>query len=158
MTKKSTPTKPHPDPAACLSGVLAFAERLCAAKGAKLTKNRAEVLSVIHGAGKPIGAYDILDKLSRDNGTPKPPTVYRALEFLEAMGLVHKIESLNAFMSCALPGHIHSAQILICDGCGEVEEVQDEQLLDQFAALAKDHGFEVDRAICEIHGHCENCT
>ncbi len=80
------------------------AEAVCEARGARLTKIRRKVLSLMLEHREPAKAYDLLQRLDGE-GAAKPPTVYRALEFLLEMGLAHKIESLNAYVACGHWGH-----------------------------------------------------
>ncbi len=140
-----------------LESAIAYAESICIKNGTKLTDNRRKIFEVVHAAGRPIGAYDIIDALSDSIPGAKPPTVYRALEFLLEIGLVHKIESLNAFMSCAHPGHTHAVQMLICDSCGLTSEINDQEINSNVVSLANTQDFEVDHAIFEIHGKCSRC-
>lgn len=95
----------------------------------KLTRNQGLVLSVLEGAGQPLSAYGILDRL-RDEGLKAPLQVYRALDKLVEVGRVHRLESMNAFVVCCHSnhGHIHPrvTAFEICDTCGQVSEFHDE--------------------------------
>ena len=74
----------------------------------------------------PLGAYAILEELSRREGKAvAPPTVYRTLDFFLEHGFVHKIESLNAYAPCEHLGHAHHGMLLICETCGRSEEIED---------------------------------
>ena len=107
-----------------LSSGLRSAEARCAAHGQKLTPARRRVLELLLSAGQPVKAYDLISAFGEDAGGPaKPPTVYRALEFLERVGLAHRIESLNAYMACGLGEPAHAAGFLICDCCGAAREI-----------------------------------
>src|SRR4051794_6447763 len=108
---------------ACVEAALDRAARLCARHGARLTPLRRRVLELVWRGHAPIGAYDILGRLSPKIGAVAPPTVYRALEFLRAQGLVHRIESLNAYLGCERPGEAHGGQFLLCSGCGAAAEL-----------------------------------
>jgi Fur family zinc uptake transcriptional regulator len=85
-----------------------------------------------------------------------PPIVYRALEFLLAEGLVHRIESKNAFISCDHPGHQYAAQFLICSGCEKVAELDNPN--SSLLAEADNLGFKVDHSVVEITGVCRDCS
>ncbi|NQY39480.1 MAG: transcriptional repressor [Henriciella sp.] len=136
---------------------LAEAEKMVSAKGQKLTPIRRKVLHLLLDAEEPAKAYDLLANLDGE-GAAKPPTIYRALDFLQGMGLVHKIESLNAFVAC---GHIqreHSAVFLICDSCGSAEELH---AIETSAALSKETstaGFAIQNAVIEARGICRKCA
>ena len=86
----------------------------------------------------------------------KPPTIYRSLDFLAVLGLVHRIESLNAFVACGGQHQSHSAQFLICDCCGRIDEL-DLGSSDAVAAAAAHQGFQIDRVVLEAHGRCRDC-
>ena len=95
------------------------ASALCARRGARLTDLRRQVLGLVLEAGRPVGAYDLLDRLRGTRRGAAPPTVYRALEFLMEHGLIHRVERLSAFVGCPVHDHAgHAAQFLICVGCG----------------------------------------
>ncbi|MCE9649906.1 MAG: transcriptional repressor, partial [Parvibaculum sp.] len=88
----------------------------------------------------------------------RPPTVYRALDFLMAEGLIHKIESLNAYLGCGEAGRPHESQFLICRDCGTAEEIVDAGLDKALEAATRRARFEVERKVVEIAGICERCA
>jgi Fur family zinc uptake transcriptional regulator len=150
---------------------LARAEEHCAARGAKLTALRRQVLSLILDSEVPLGAYALLDRLKPTHPGAAPPTVYRALEFLTEHRLVHRIERLNAFIGCRVGcsdachahghgdhDHAHAAQFLICGRCGAVEEVEDAEVAAALAAAARRAGFVPAHATVEIEGTCRACA
>lgn len=140
------------------ASLLAQAEAECEAKGAKLTALRREVLGLILEAKGPTGAYELLDMLRLRRGTAAPPTVYRALDFLQEQGLVHRIQSLSAFVGCVeAHGHDHAAQFLICRVCGQVTEIDDHALAHALADAAGRVGFAVTAATIEASGVCAGC-
>ena len=139
--------------------MLARAAAQCQSRGARLTDLRRDVLGLILEAEAPTGAYDLLDRLRARRGPAAPPTVYRALDFLLAQGLVHKVERLAAFVGCVeAAGHDHPAQFLICRACGRVREIEDEALTAALAAAAARSGFTVGRATIEAEGLCADCA
>lgn len=137
----------------CIHDALAHAEQVCHEAGARLTPVRRRVLELLWQSHQPRKAYDILAELS-DDASAKPPTVYRALDFLQEMALVHKVESLNAFIGCN-GGHEH--QYLICQDCGDVADIHDSALAKTVRTKAGQKGFRVTSSIIEIKGHCEKC-
>ena len=165
------------DHGACVESALATAARLCAARGARLTPLRRRVLELVwrgHAPAShaPVGAYDLLARLSDQKGTANkvgrpaaPPTVYRALAFLRAQGLIHRIESLNAYVGCMNPeghpeGHpegAHGGQFLICGDCGAAAEVHDPRVDAAVVRRAKELGFAVRRKTIEVQGVCPPC-
>src|SRR5262245_4876474 len=111
------PRKGH-DHDRCVTDALSAAEAVCARAGDRLTPLRRRVLELVWASHRPAGAYALLDRLREDGRGAAPPTVYRALDFLLERGLIHRIESLNAFVGCAHPGENHLVQFLICRSCG----------------------------------------
>ena len=99
MARAIFPAPDH-DHDRCASSAIAHAETLCAARAQRLTPIRRQVLEALLASHKPLGAYEIIDHLAGDT-RPAPITVYRALDFLRDNGLVHRIESRNAFVACA---------------------------------------------------------
>ncbi len=142
----------------CLSRALDRAETLC---GTRLTDSRRRVLELIWRSHAPIGAYEVLDGLRRDKPNAQPPTVYRAIDFLAGQGLVHRIESLNAFVGCDVydvgRSHGHAGQFLICRACGAAAEMNDPRINAAILSSARDAGFKVDRRTIEVEGLCPNC-
>ena len=82
------------------------------------------MLELLLEADGPLKAYDLIAGFGEDGAPAKPPTVYRALDFLERQGFAHRIESLNAFVPCRLTAENHSAAFLICSCCGAAEEFE----------------------------------
>ncbi len=140
-----------------LEAQLDRAAALCEARGARLTGIRRDVLQLVLAAPGPAGAYELLDRLRAKRAAAAPPTVYRALEFLQEQGLVHKIERLAAFVGC-VEDHAHNAQFLICRTCGQVIEMEDSALTEALAAAARRVGFTVARATIEAEGVCAACA
>lgn len=141
-----------------LSHVLDRAEALCRERGVRLTDQRRIVLQLLCVSDKPLSAYEILDRMRGDVKNPAPPTVYRALDFLLEQGLVHKLESLHAFVGCAHPDHPHASQFLICDDCGDVAEVEDPSVAKSLKAAGKAIGFRSKRPVVEVLGTCAQCS
>lgn len=149
--------KPH-DHDACIDTAIARARTLCEERAVQLTPLREKVLQIIWRSHKPVGAYQVLDELSRTHKAARPPTVYRALDFLIAEGLIHKIESLNAYLGCGEAGVAHTSQFLICRACGTTEEIVDPKLDQALDAAAKRARFTIERKVVEIAGLCGRCA
>lgn len=147
----------HHDHDDCISAALDAAERVCLAKGLRFTGIRRHVLELVWASHKPIGAYEILDRLNRQGKRTAPPTVYRALEFLIEAELVHRLDSLNAFIGCPDPGSSHVGQFLICRQCRSVAELDDDEISGMVGRKAADHGFTAVRQMVEIEGLCPHC-
>jgi Fur family zinc uptake transcriptional regulator len=136
---------------------LASAEAICAAEGESLTPLRRRVLELLLDAGGPAKAYDLLEGLKSDAGAAKPPTVYRALEFLTRLGLAHKIETLNAFVACDVGACARTTIFLICSKCGHTEETDAGHALVDVGEAAKRQDFAIERTMIEARGLCADC-
>ena len=151
---------------AALEAALDRAAAACAARGAQMTELRRQVLRLVLASSAPIGAYALLDQLRAARPGAAPPTVYRALDFLQAQGLVHRVERLNAFVGCAGPaahahcghGHDHPHQFLICARCGATAEICDDRVAVAVAAAAHAAGFVAHRTTVEVEGLCAACA
>ena len=133
-------------------------EEACKTKGIRFTDSRQHVLEIVAGAKKPLGAYDILEALGKYIDDPKPPTAYRAIEFLMEQGIVHRIESLNAYVLCDTDHKHNGSQFMVCDTCGTVVEAHICHVPDDLAKRAKEEGFTLTRWDAELHGTCKNCS
>jgi Fur family zinc uptake transcriptional regulator len=143
--------------AACTAELLARAERTCERRGSRLTGQRRDVLNCVAQSHNAVGAYDIIERMASHGPRPAPITVYRALDFLEAHGLVHKIESHNAFVACSHPHDGKPAAMLICESCGLVQELDAPELFESLEAAAAARGFAVSRSVVELAGRCALC-
>jgi Fur family transcriptional regulator, zinc uptake regulator len=131
---------------------LQHAETHCAERGMRMTPLRRNVLALLVRAGEPIKAYDLLDQMRSEDGSAKPPTVYRSLDFLMEVGLAHKVEALNAYIACA---HCHDkggAELYICGKCGSVDERHGAP-----EPRNAPMGFETERSVVEHYGLCAKC-
>ena len=151
------------DHARCIDDALAAAAEICTARGARLTPLRRQVLELVWRSHAPIGAYDVLAKLQRENAAGEndrpaaPPTVYRALDFLLKLKLIHRIESLNAFVGCPNPESDHSGQFLICQDCGNAAEIDDPAIYAAIIGHARKIGFAITQITVEVAGRCPKC-
>jgi Fur family zinc uptake transcriptional regulator len=145
------------DHRACIEAALSVAEEVCARRGARLTDIRRRVLKLVWRQHGPIGAYDVLEMLGRNGQRVAPPTVYRALDFLVENGLVHRIETQNAFVGCGEPRTRHTGQFLICRVCRSVGELADPTIVRVVQDRARRLGFDAETQTIEIHGLCPEC-
>ncbi len=141
----------------CLQAAIKAAKTHCEDMGLRLTPLRQRVLELVWQNHEPVKAYDVLDELKQGHSSSAPPTVYRALDFLQDQGLVHKIESLNAYVGCGNPKELHSGQFFICHDCGSVAELDDADISGLIQKKANRFGFKIDNEMVEIKGHCQEC-
>jgi Fur family transcriptional regulator, zinc uptake regulator len=137
---------------------MAIAEAQCLEQGLRLTPIRRDVLGVLLGSHQPIGAYEIMERLAPAGPRPAPITVYRALDFLREHGLIHRIESRNAFVACV---HNHASAepvvFLICERCGAVGEAASLEVAATLSSAARAAGFTPKSPVIEIGGICAYC-
>jgi len=149
---------PNHDHERCASDAIAHAEAICAARKERLTPIRRGVLEALLASHQPLGAYELIDRLAEQGGRPAPITVYRALDFLREQGLVHRIESRNAFIACV---HSHASGdpvvFLICEKCGTVGEAGAAGVADSITNAARAAGFVPKTPVIEIYGTCAHC-
>ena len=145
------------DHAECVDDALLKAAELCARRGARLTDLRRRVLELVWQGHSAVKAYDLLRALGGVDGRAKPPTVYRALDFLMAHGLVHRLESLNSYVGCPRPERSHHGQFLICEICGAVSEFEAPAIRGAIAEEAAELGFAVQQQTVEARGTCRAC-
>lgn len=144
---------PGPDEVA---RAVAAADARLTAEGERLTTPRTRVLELLLAAGEPVKAYDLIARFGEDGQPAKPPTVYRALEFLERKGLAHRIASISAYVACSSGQVDHAAAFLICDCCGATEEVS-ATLAEGLDKAARKTGYVIQRTTIEAHGRCPAC-
>lgn len=142
----------------CVHDALATAEHLCNERGVQLTSIRHQVLELIWESHKAVKAYELLDRIKPLQTAAKPATIYRALDFLIAQGLVHRVESLNAFVGCRCSGHQHEQLLLICKHCEEVEERTASKVMQVLAEEFQLAGFTAHSKAIEVHGICQRCA
>ncbi len=152
------------DHSQCVDQVLRDAERLCAERGARLTDQRKAVLSTLAQSHVPASAYELLDKLNRQRQAENearlaPVSIYRALDFLMQQGLIHRIESRNAYVACLHGADKHGAEVifLLCDQCGKAGEFHSQALSGLVETIAQTEKFKANAPVLEIRGLCAHC-
>jgi Fur family zinc uptake transcriptional regulator len=149
---------PNHDHDRCANDAIARAEDICTARKQRLTPMRHRVLEALLASHQPLGAYELIDRLAERGERPAPITIYRALDFLREQGLVHRIESRNAFIACV---HNHDSGdpvvFLICERCGAVGEAASAAVADTIKSASRAAGFTPKTPVIEISGICAHC-
>ncbi|MCS5587516.1 MAG: transcriptional repressor [Porticoccaceae bacterium] len=149
--------QPH-DHVRCINAAIAQAYELCANLQVRMTPTREAILRLLWQSHQPLGAYQLQEQLAKvTNKRIAPPTIYRAIEFLLELGLVHRIPSLNAFFGCPFPNSEHSNIFMICDQCKSVAEVADKQINKLLETLSHKANFKLQTRTIELFGLCPNC-
>ena len=146
-----------PIPAEQIEHRLRQAEALCLEQGIRLTSIRKQVLALLlrHEGG--VKAYQLLDEMKAVHEQSTPPTVYRALEFLQDAGLVHRLDSLNAYVACHIGGHSHGL-LLVCPQCHAVREIDDPDVCHLLADRIRIAGYQLQGSCLEIKALCGACS
>ena len=136
-----------------------LAESQCAAAGERLTPARLAAYAELLACKRPVTAYELIALLEdRQQRKIAPLTVYRHLDFLIRVGLVHRLESTQSYLPCGHPDHAHESQYLLCSSCGSADEVESKSLESLLHEIANQRGFQPENTVVEIKGLCENCA
>ena len=142
----------------CITSAIQNAERPCAARGTRFTPMRRKVLEFIWGSHQASKAYDLLDRIKISEKSATPMTIYRALQFLQDQGLIHRVETLNAYVGCSHAGLQHEVLLLICDECHQIKERSAPGVVTALHEDIAQSGFLTKRSTIEIYGTCLNCA
>ena len=123
----------------------------------RFTEPRERVLSLLLSQDQPLGAYQILELLAADQFQAKPPTVYRAIEFWHKHGFIHRIESMNAYITCCHHAAHKNFGVFICNNCHEVTELEMERLPTSIKTSLKEKSMTIAKSILEVFGSCGKC-
>ncbi|MFZ0495006.1 MAG: transcriptional repressor [Methylocella sp.] len=139
---------------------LAAALALCRRNKISLTPGRRRILEILACERRPLGAYEMIDRVAQATGKrPAPISIYRALDFLLENSLIHRLASRNAYLAC---GHGHAARepivFLICEGCGEVVEATSAAMRGALGELAAEAKFSPRAQVMEVAGRCRTCA
>ncbi len=139
--------------------ILNKAHLKCQQHGSKLTSKRQLVLTQLIETDKPLSAYEISDQINQNNTKMPVMSIYRMLDFLASVNLVHKIESENKYIACkhiACDHDHHMPQFLICHKCLQVKEINlSPSVLEEITQLKN---FKLTNPVLEIKGECEQCA
>lgn len=142
---------------ASLESALAMAETYCRERGEKLTPIRRKVLELLLASGRATKAYSLLDEMRQIHPGSAPPTVYRALDFLLTAGLIHRIESINAFAVCHDLTQCQHGILVVCQQCGNVTELHEPKLRQALVAQIEAAGYRLSGDGIELKGVCAQC-
>jgi Fur family zinc uptake transcriptional regulator len=158
MLSNSRSAYHHHDHQRCIDAALVQAKQRCDQAKVRMTPIREAVLQLIWRSHKPLGAYTLVEQLPTLLGKRvQAPTVYRAIDFLQELGLIHRLPSLNAFIGCPFPGREHSDIFMVCRDCGAAAEVSADNLNNVLAETSRKTGFLLESQTVELNGLCPQC-
>lgn len=134
------------------------AEKLCEKSGAQLTSIRRTLLEMIYSQNGDLTAYELLHLFREVNPKAESMTVYRALDFLQKQHLIHRLASKSAYAACDIPHESHHAHFLLCEKCGQSQEVQSKSLEKIAKNLSSEYHFNLSNKPIEIVGTCKSCS
>ncbi len=156
-THQGTTLRPRSNSA--VNQALRLTQQICEQRRLRLTPLRRDVYQELFRSGRALSAYDLLERMQAlMNKRMAPLTIYRALDFLLEQGLIHRLESSNAYVACDHPGGMHQAIYFVCSCCGRTEEVESDSVLKALNKEAEQHHFRPLRPVIEIIGLCRHCT
>jgi Fur family zinc uptake transcriptional regulator len=141
----------------CVKNALEQAQLVCDENDSRFTTLRKRVLELVWARHEPIKAYDLLSELQKEDKAAKPSTIYRTLNFLLGLGLVHKIHRQNAYVGCVDPKEARPSFFLVCNNCHKVTEKHDEEYFKLIKNISKKYQFKLRDTSFEIEGLCNNC-
>ena len=141
----------------CIDNAIEQAQLVCDENDSRFTFLRKRVLELVWARHEPVKAYDLLSELQKEDKAAKPSTVYRALDFLLNLGLVHKIHRHNAYVGCIDPKEDRPSFFLVCNNCHKVSEKYDEEYFKLIKSISKKYQFKLRDTSFEIEGLCNNC-
>jgi Fur family zinc uptake transcriptional regulator len=154
----SAPSPTHAHPAAGSAALLSAAKEALSASGVQWTELRQQVFEALSGSGRAVSAYDVSDAVSQRLGRRiAANSVYRILDLFVATNLAKRVESRNAYVANVHPACAHDCIFLICETCGGIDHLDDDQLADDMRARAAAHGFVAKRPALELLGTCRAC-
>ncbi len=150
--------KPEHDHGSCIEQAIARARKVCEARGIRFTPLREALLRVLMASHTALGAYDVIDRMNEQGRRLAPISVYRIIDVLVEAGLVHRLESKNAYFAC-LSRHENGASmvVLICEACDRVAEAEVPGASGAIEAITEDAGFSVSATVLEVQGRCPDC-
>ena len=127
-------------------------------RSSKLSANQQLVFDTLKAESGPLTAYEVIDRVSTGS-VWAPPTVYRALKRLIDEGLVHRLESQNAFLACTRSHQSETWNVFtICENCGATQELSDDDIATRLRGRAAENDFLVAEMTLELRGVCRTCT
>lgn len=155
-TQHTFPAQAH-NHNSCIDQALRKAKQNCKQNGLRFTPIRQKVFKLVWLNHAPIAAYHLLKLLRQEKDNAEATTVYRALDFLLENHLIHKIQSLNAYIGCEHPGNHHVSQFLICTQCQQVSELENQEISQTIEKQTRTLHFNIDHQTIELMGVCESC-
>lgn len=127
--------------------------------GLRITMPRIQVIRALSKSNRSMTAYEIHAGICEDGGRIDVVSVYRILQTLLNIGMVHRIGIVDGYYACREPHAIeHDAEHLVCSECGCVTELSVAgNMVEGLSTQAKGAGFRPSEIRVEMLGLCEHC-
>ena len=121
-----------------------------------LKPKQKKVYDKIYHSDSATSAYSLLDQLHGD-GFRAPTQIYRVLNQLLERRLIHRVESLNAYVACRQQHDLGNTAFTVCEECGSVEELESAGIVARLREDAEKSKFSLKQAVVELKGKCNVC-
>ncbi len=131
--------------------------RVLRAGGHRITRQRRLVLEALSGKQEPASPYELQKTIKEHGEHLDHVTIYRIVELLEQLNLIHRVLSVGGFIRCTLGQGNGCHGYLVCRNCGGLQEFADESLCHKEDEVAANLGFQAERHVAEFSGLCAHC-
>ena len=142
----------------CVARLNSHVAKIVDKSGKKFGANQLFVLDALIQDHKAISAYEIVERIAKTDRRLQPVQVYRALDGLLKLGLVHRLQSKNAYVVCSSIDECRAPQLFYCSSCERVAEISGGALPQHIARLAQENNFQLEHGLVELIGHCPECS
>ncbi len=142
----------------CIERVRSSAIELVNRSGRKFGANQLRVFDTLLQDHNATSAYDLVERIARCGKRLQPVQVYRALDGLIEIGIVHRVQSRNAYVACDSLGDCHNPQFLLCSSCNRVAELASNTVASVISKTAKQANFVLQQGLVELIGLCPDCA
>lgn len=126
--------------------------------GARSTRQRAAVVTVLRDMDNFSSAKEIYEELSKREQKVGLTTVYRTLQALASINAVDVLPMASGetlYRHCTSEAHHHH---LVCTECGRTEEIDGGPVERWASEQALAHGFKLTGHTAEVFGVCRDCN
>jgi Fur family transcriptional regulator, ferric uptake regulator len=131
--------------------------RYMAQRGLKSTRQRSLIIDTFFQMRGHLSVEDLWSKVREQDTKVSVATVYRTMKLLHDCGLAHARNFGDGQTRYEVAVGKHHHDHLICTGCGEIVEFENDRIEALQDAVAKKHGFRVTSHKMELYGLCRSC-
>ncbi len=126
-------------------------------QGCRLTEPRRALVEVLAEGHQHLNHAEIMGRAQEKYPDIGRATVYRTLELLVELGLVHVTYMGDANQRFIVPveGHHHH---LVCNQCGDVLDLEECYFNNALDMVSRETGFVIDSHLVELFGTCATCS